>query len=428
MKKTAVKIAAVVMLALAMCVNVFAVSAIEEKDASLTVTLASSGSALSGVTVSIYKVAETDEFAYPTKLAEGFEDCNVELQPENSSTHWTAQDWLEKASTLNMYILANSIDPLKTETTDSEGKAEFTELERGFYLVTVSSYTSGTTRYTVSPYLVSVPSYNSDTDEWDYDSENIWDYAVISSPKVQQTEIPSGGNTPSGGDEPATVTREVLKIWREDDEETRPESVTVQLYRNGTAYGSAVTLSSDNNWRYTWTGLSASSEWQIAEIDVPENYTATVDQTGITFTLTNTADTDIPDDDVPQGPGTTDTDTPPGDTTDTPGDTTDTSTDTPNNPDTPNPNLPEVDITDEDTPLGPGDPETSNGETPETETPEGSTPDGDSSDEIDIPEDDVPKDAGLPQTGQLWWPVPVLGIGGVVFIIAGVLIKKKNDA
>ena len=32
----------------------------------------------------------------------------------------------------------------------------------------------------------------------------------------------------------------------------------------------------------------------------------------------------------------------------------------------------------------------------------------------------------LPQTGQLWWPVPILAIGGIVFIMSGMSIRKKS--
>ena len=35
-------------------------------------------------------------------------------------------------------------------------------------------------------------------------------------------------------------------------------------------------------------------------------------------------------------------------------------------------------------------------------------------------------DDKLPQTGVLWWPVPVLAAVGLVFLIAGALSRKKN--
>ena len=37
--------------------------------------------------------------------------------------------------------------------------------------------------------------------------------------------------------------------------------------------------------------------------------------------------------------------------------------------------------------------------------------------------------SGLPQTGQLWWPVLPMGIGGLMFVGLGISMKprKKND-
>ncbi len=42
----------------------------------------------------------------------------------------------------------------------------------------------------------------------------------------------------------------------------------------------------------------------------------------------------------------------------------------------------------------------------------------------DIPEKPEPEDPSLPQTGQLWWPVPVLMILGLMFIAAGIIRKR----
>ena len=33
---------------------------------------------------------------------------------------------------------------------------------------------------------------------------------------------------------------------------------------------------------------------------------------------------------------------------------------------------------------------------------------------------------GLPQTGQLWWPVPLLAAAGLVCLILGVLSRKRS--
>ncbi len=42
------------------------------------------------------------------------------------------------------------------------------------------------------------------------------------------------------------------------------------------------------------------------------------------------------------------------------------------------------------------------------DTPDDPTPDN---------KNTVPSDSKLPQTGQLWWPVPVLAIAGIVCVL-----------
>lgn len=58
-------------------------------------------------------------------------------------------------------------------------------------------------------------------------------------------------------------------------------------------------------------------------------------------------------------------------------------------------------------PLGPGDGEA------ETEI-------------VEIPSEEVPL-VSLPQTGQLWWPVPLLLAGGVMLILIGIIYQKKGN-
>lgn len=43
---------------------------------------------------------------------------------------------------------------------------------------------------------------------------------------------------------------------------------------------------------------------------------------------------------------------------------------------------------------------------------------------IEIPDEDVPL-AMLPQTGLLWWPVPVMAMAGIALVIFGVCANWK---
>lgn len=78
----------------------------------------------------------------------------------------------------------------------------------------------------------------------------------------------------------------VRKIW-EDDGKDRPDSVTVQLLRNGEVQDE-IELNQSNNWIYTWSQLDADYHWSVTEADVPNGYKATYTTTGNTTTITNT--------------------------------------------------------------------------------------------------------------------------------------------
>ena len=88
----------------------------------------------------------------------------------------------------------------------------------------------------------------------------------------------------------------MTKVWQDANnaDGLRPASVTVQLYANGTATGTAVTLNAANNWTYTWTGLAVSENgstitYTVKETSVPTGYTASYSGDALTgFTITNT--------------------------------------------------------------------------------------------------------------------------------------------
>jgi hypothetical protein len=87
---------------------------------------------------------------------------------------------------------------------------------------------------------------------------------------------------------PDTQSVKVNKIWANDDSSTRPSSVQMQLYQNGSVYGDAVTLSETNDWSYTWTGLDPDQKYTVAEVDVPDGYESSVTSADNVWTVTNT--------------------------------------------------------------------------------------------------------------------------------------------
>lgn len=64
----------------------------------------------------------------------------------------------------------------------------------------------------------------------------------------------------------------VEKKWAGDSETDRPGAITVQLYRDGEAYGDPVTLTAANGWKYIWIGLPEGYAYTAEEVSIPEGY------------------------------------------------------------------------------------------------------------------------------------------------------------
>ena len=87
----------------------------------------------------------------------------------------------------------------------------------------------------------------------------------------------------------------VKKIWVGDDEKTRPEEITVQLYKNGKKYEKPVKLSADEdiyeNWRHVWDDVREDEDtvWSVKELNVPDGYSVSIEQRRSNyFIITNT--------------------------------------------------------------------------------------------------------------------------------------------
>ena len=119
---------------------------------------------------------------------------------------------------------------------------------------------------------------------------------------ISNAPIPS---TPVIPTNPVTKRITVQKVWKLDDGGTRPDSVQVQLMKNGAAYDSPVTLSDANNWTATWDNLDGSSNvlWTAEEVNAPEGFTASQQTVGDKIIITNDDQkTKKNDPDTPQTP------------------------------------------------------------------------------------------------------------------------------
>lgn len=312
-------------------------------DVSFTITYKHEGAPVRNIPFGLYYAAESDQYG-ELKLTGDFSNYPVRVNGLDSS------EWRALAQTLEGFALRDKLKPLDKGSTDKNGSLIFPnqqqKLSPGLYLVLSRPSSSAGYTYTTEPFLIFLPNPDSKSDKWSYEASV--------SPKYSRKDNPSGG-----GSSDDSVSKKVLKVWKNDASKTRPENITVHLLKNGAVYDSVV-LNGENNWRYGWDKLpeydsdGSAIVWNITE-EVPDGYTMLVSKNGITFMLTNTYSSEGPPNELPSGP-----------------------------------------------------PSETSPETPE---------------ETNGPQSDTK----LPQTGQLWWPVPVLVASGLMFMIIGIVLGKKKD-
>lgn len=303
------------------------------------------------VSYSVYKVAD---ISAGSRLSWTPEVSALLAKYENpiSVVQESQEDWSRVAETLAVYAMEDAALPEEERIlepiagTKSGGRLMFTDLDLGVYLAFAPDHSSGTKRHTMRPFVITLPGENPESGEWNYN--------VAVKPKYSE----SG----DGNQEGETIRRSVTKVWEDsqDEGETRPRSISVQLLRDGRPYGEVVELSADNQWSASFGELSAEYSWDVREVSVPDDYVMTVSETGTTFLVLNSLLSDIEDEDPPLS----------------------------------------------DLPVLPGGSDSSGS---------GSDMSGGLTDLID---EDVPL-ARLPQTGALWWPVIPLLCGGTFLYVLG---------
>ena len=245
------------------------VYAFNDGPSNLTIVMEYGDTRLPGIKVSICRVADLKEVSgTPTYvIVPAFSATGVDF------SNLTKEKNLALATSLNSYALIQNI-ARQTETTDKIGRAVFSNLSAGLYLV--AHQDGASSGYSIAPYLISVPyPVEGRIREWDYD--------VVIFPKTEPTKRNID-----------TISVNVFKIWAQAA--THPESVQVQLYRNGSVHGDAVTLNAANYWSHKWEGLSAADTWTVDEASVPIGYTKIVSGNSLVgFIVTNTKNPDIPD-------------------------------------------------------------------------------------------------------------------------------------
>lgn len=238
-----------------------------DRPVTLTISYKDSGKSVPNAAFSLYKVADVDAYVRQSLTPEFQRYRNV-VSGLSDMDDLTQAQWSALASTLKGYVQRDGLRPAREGRTDSEGLLSFDDLEVGLYLVTGRPVTTDDfCTYSASPFLIFLPDRDS--------ANNVWDYDLTVSPKYTKEE-----------DDDKYVTRKVLKIWDDEGyESVRPKEVTVQLLKDGKVYDTE-TLNENNNWRYAWDELPADHDWEVVEKEL-EGYSVTVTRDGITFTATN---------------------------------------------------------------------------------------------------------------------------------------------
>ncbi len=266
------------LISILLCMTLFLINIVPtsaEAVGRIYVTLKYEDMPIAEASFQIYKAADMTEDGM--SLSEQFSNYSVSMAQDPNSDEWKAL-----ASTLAAYAAADKLEPFDEQQTDESGMLCFDGLSDGIYLITGSPVIQNDLLILPQAVLVTVP-YSSDSGEADYD--------VVASPKYSSRSM-------SGG----VLERRVLKIWDdENNTDSRPQEITVQLLCDGEVYDEQV-LNEECGWGHTWSGLDPAHNWQVTEKEVPDDYTVKITQQGATFTVTNTNDAPAPPPTTPDDP------------------------------------------------------------------------------------------------------------------------------
>ena len=212
---------------------------------------------IEGSELTIYKVADAREkdhnlvFEYVKEL----EGCPVSLVDLESST---VSGEIEKCIPSDMTGIV--------KVTDVDGSVKYEDLDLGLYLVKQTNKVEGFSK--IDSFLAMIPKV----------IDNKWVYDVEATPKTDIIRV---------------INIDVKKVWNTSTSNTNhtiniPKSITVELLLNDEVIDT-ITLSKENNWKYTWIDLEKSDMYTVREKNVPRGYTVTYQKEDNSFIITNTS-------------------------------------------------------------------------------------------------------------------------------------------
>ncbi len=334
--------------------------------------------------VNLYRIADWSVSSEKIVLTGQFGDYKVRISMASAGKLQAA------AQSLADFVKRDRPLASMTQTLRAGENLAINDLADGVYLMTVDTVRTEDTVYEFTPMILFLPNR-------DENGEGIYEQEIRVS-KYQAFER-----------RPKNIR--VAKVWKDmgdADDVDRPIELTVYLLKDGDVEDSQ-TLNGSNGWNYTWSELSPDFDWSVVEEDLTEDYKVSTEKTAdglvITYILTNISPDAEWQEDNPNNPGRPKTPTPTAPPTETPTPTDGPDSEIPDNPH--NPNKPK---TPTPTPTNPSKTPTKK----VTPTPTASKTTR------------TTKSGRLPQTGLLWWPVPILVLIGVIFLSVGYIRKDKN--
>ena len=149
---------------------------------------------LAGTELKLHRVAEVDAAGQYTLLPD-FAGSGVQVNGLTLSRHWAAA-----AGDLAAWVKDNGLAPLAVKTTSAAGRARFTRLSTGLYLLEGAAVAVNGRTYTASPVLLSVPLLG---------ENGAWYYDVAAYPKFERDssdDDPDAPVTPPGPTAPTDPT------------------------------------------------------------------------------------------------------------------------------------------------------------------------------------------------------------------------------
>lgn len=177
-----------------------------------------------------------------------------------------------------------------TATTDANGKLGFGfKSEGSFYMKETKAPSGYVCSNKVVELTVSLKQYAVEKVE-NADKSITLTIVPVMELKVKGADLLSGSSSVFQlvNDPESYVDLTVNVVWKGDKESgTRPEKVTVTLYKDGEKYESK-TVTEKDKWSCTWKNLPSQYKWTVDESSLPKGYTKSISLKNNTFTITNT--------------------------------------------------------------------------------------------------------------------------------------------